>query len=74
MKRYVHSHCSSFERGGGNTPVISPLSGTPEITYDAGYVRAHVPPLPLLQRAGGSAPVMHPRAGVPGFVVAKLVL
>jgi len=27
--------CIRFERGRGNTPVISPLSGVPEITYGA---------------------------------------
>jgi len=32
MKRHL---CTRFERARGNTPVIPPLSGVPEITYDA---------------------------------------
>jgi len=35
MKMHLRPCCPSFKRAGGNTPEISPLSGVPEITYDA---------------------------------------
>ena len=69
MKKHLLPCCPSFKRARGNTSVISPLSGVPEITYGA-VMQGHVSPrCPPFQRAGGSAPVMHPRSGVPAHQV-----
>jgi len=35
MKRHLRPCCPFFKRPGGNASFISPLSGVPEITYDA---------------------------------------
>ena len=61
MKRHLRT---SFESARGNTPVISPLSGVPEITYDAIMYVHPSPPLSKGWRA--SALVMHPHSSASG--------
>ena len=67
MKRHLRPCCPLFKTAGGNTLVISTLSGVPGITYDPMMLLCKgtcAPVAPLFKGHGGSAPVMHPRSGV----------
>jgi len=60
MEKYVSPCFPPCRRGGGNIPVISPLSGVPEITYDA-VMKGHLCPcFPPFKEQGVSSPNMHP--------------
>ena len=55
MKRHVRSRCPLWKGQGGSNPIISPLSGVPEITDDV--IQEHLRPrCPPFKRQGRRCP------------------